>query len=91
MSHYHFGATLQLADLDGNDKAELMAAATLNRAGASLDPNGGTAHGSGGTAHGTLFIAWDDNFTGDWIPTPDFAAARNSWVTSCVTAAPPPI
>ncbi len=72
MTHYHFGATLQLADLDGNGKAELMVAAALNRAGASLDPEGGSAHGSGGTAHGTLFIAWDDNFTGDWIPAPDF-------------------
>ena len=72
MSHYHFGATVQLADLDGNGKAELMAAAALNRAGASLDPEGGSAHGSGGTAHGTLFIAWDDNFTGNWIPAPDF-------------------
>jgi hypothetical protein len=47
--HYHFGATLQLADLDGNGKADLMAAAALNRSGAGLAPNGGTAHGSGGT------------------------------------------
>jgi hypothetical protein len=70
--HYHFGATLQLADLDGNGKAELVAAAALNRSGAGLAPNGGTAHGAGGTYHGTLYIAWDDNFSGDWNPAPDF-------------------
>jgi hypothetical protein len=72
MDHYHFGATMQLADLDGNDRSELLAAAALNRAGASLAPLGGTAHGAGGTANGTLYIAWDDNFNGDWIPAPDF-------------------
>jgi hypothetical protein len=75
--HYHFGATLQLADLDGNNKAEVIAAAALNRSGASLAPIGGAEHspggpGSGGTANGTLYIAWDDNFGGDWIPAPDF-------------------
>jgi hypothetical protein len=26
----------------------------------------------GGTADGTLYIAWDDNFSGNWIPAPDF-------------------
>jgi len=74
--HYHFGATLQLADLDGNNKAEVIAAAALNRSGASLAPAGGAAHagnpGSGGAPHGTLYIAWDDNFSGNWIPAPDF-------------------
>jgi hypothetical protein len=74
-SHYHFGATLQLADLDGNDVAELVVAAALARSGAGLAPAGGapgSTHNSGGTAHGTVFIAWDDYFTGDWIPAPDF-------------------
>jgi hypothetical protein len=72
---YHFGATVQLADLDGNDVSELIAAAALNRSGAALRPLGGsgpTTHSSGGTAHGTVYIAWDDNFSGDWIPAPDF-------------------
>ena len=69
---YHFGATLQLADLDGNGKAEVIAAAALNRSGAAQKPVGGIAHGSGGTDNGTLYIAWDDNFTGNWIPAPDF-------------------
>jgi len=72
LAHYHFGATLQLADLDGNGKTELMVAAALNRSGASLAPAGGSADGSGGTEHGTLFIAWDDNFGGNWNPAPDF-------------------
>jgi hypothetical protein len=81
--HYHFGATLQLADLDGNNKAEVIAAAALNRSGASLAPAGGAEHspggpGSGGTAHGTLYIAWDDNFSGDWIPAPDFVIGAGS-------------
>jgi len=69
---YHFGATVYLADLDGNGKADLLAAAALNRAGAALAPLGGTGNGAGGTADGTLFIAWDDNFGGDWLPAPDF-------------------
>jgi hypothetical protein len=80
--HYHFGATLQLADLDGNNKAEVIAAAALNRSGASQVPAGGAAHagnpGSGGAPHGTLYIAWDDNFSGDWIPAPDFVIGAGS-------------
>ncbi len=72
-AHYHLGGTVQVADLDGNGQAEVLAAATLNRAGASLQPNGSTfSHGIGGTTDGTLYIAWDDNFTGNWIPAPDF-------------------
>lgn len=72
-AHYHLGATVQVADLDGNGKSEVLAAATLNRAGASLQPNGSTfSHGIGGSVDGTLYIAWDDNFAGNWIPAPDF-------------------
>jgi hypothetical protein len=65
---FHFGATVQIADLDGNGSAEVLAAAALNRAGATLPPAGapGPTHGSGGSGDGTLFIAWDDNFTGSW-------------------------
>jgi hypothetical protein len=78
--HYHFGATLQLADLDGNSKAEVIAAAALNRSGAGLAPSGpgGTTHASGGTSNGTVYIAWDDNFTGNWIPAPDFVIDSGS-------------
>ncbi|HKX56433.1 MAG TPA: integrin alpha, partial [Xanthomonadales bacterium] len=66
------GATVAVADLDGNGKAEVLAAATLNRAGAALPPNGGDGRGIGGSTDGTLYIAWDDNFSGTWIPAPDF-------------------
>ncbi|HSG94914.1 MAG TPA: hypothetical protein VLA28_05305, partial [Afifellaceae bacterium] len=47
-SDFHFGATVQVADLDDNGRAEVMAAAALNRAGASLAPLGGAGNGSGG-------------------------------------------
>ncbi len=69
---HHFGATVQIADLDGNGLGEVLAATTLNRAGASLPPPGGSGNGSGGSPQGTLFIAWDDNFGGDWLPVLDF-------------------
>ncbi|MDZ4730826.1 MAG: integrin alpha, partial [Xanthomonadales bacterium] len=69
---YDLGATVQVADLDNNGKAEVLAAAALNRAGAGLPPNGGTGRGTGGSQDGTVYIAWDNNFTGTWIPAPDF-------------------
>ena len=72
---YHFGATLQVADLDGNGIAELIGAAALSRSGAGLAPFGGApgeTHSGGGTPRGTVYIAWDDNFSGTWIPAPDF-------------------
>jgi hypothetical protein len=60
---YHFGATVALADLDGNGRAEALIAAALNRAGASLAPAGGSGGGgSGGAPFGRLYIAWDDSF-----------------------------
>jgi hypothetical protein len=66
-SHFHTGATVQVEDLDGNGRSEVLAAAALNRAGASIPPEGGTAHPTGGSADGTVYIAWDDNFpAGDW-------------------------
>ena len=67
----HLGGTVQIADLDGNGTAEVLAAATLERAGAGLPAAGQppeTAHARGGTNAGTLFIAWDDNFAGDAWP-----------------------
>ena len=64
-TEYHFGATVQVADLDGNQRAEVIAAAALNRAGAALPPANsvpGSTHATGGSIDGTVYIAWDDNF-----------------------------
>ncbi len=63
-AEFHFGATCQIADLDGNGRAEVLAAATLNRAGAELLPlsGGNPTHSRGGPPEGTLFIAWDNLF-----------------------------
>ena len=67
---FHFGATCQIADLDGNGRAEVLVAAALNRAGATLPAFASppdTAEGTGGAPDGTLYIAWDDNFpAGPW-------------------------
>jgi hypothetical protein len=63
---HHFGATCQIADLDGNGRAEVLVATALNRAGAIIQPAGGSgSHGFGGSADGTVYIAWDDNFIGN--------------------------
>lgn len=73
---FHFGSTVQIADLDGNGRGEVLAAAALARAGASIQADGapgGSAHSSGGSLDGTLYIAWDDNFIGDpWPAGLDF-------------------
>ncbi len=68
---YHLGATCQIADLDGNGRAEVLAAAALARAGAAVDAEGappGSAEANGGAPDGEVYIAWDDNFpAGDWV------------------------
>ncbi len=71
--NYHLGATLTIGDLDGDGMGEVVAAATLNRAGAggSFSP-GGT--GSSGFPYGKLFIAWGRNFLpAYWTNGYDFA------------------
>ncbi len=68
---FHFGGTVQVCDLDGNGPAEVIVAATLNRAGASVRlPNApsGTGEGSGGSTNGTVFIIWNENFPPDLWP-----------------------
>jgi len=69
-THYHFGSTCQIADLDDNGTAEVLVATALNRAGAVLRGFGappGSAHASGGSPDGSAFIIWDDNFpAGNW-------------------------
>ncbi|MEM7145895.1 MAG: hypothetical protein AAF591_12230 [Verrucomicrobiota bacterium] len=63
---YHLGATCQVGDLDGNGRAEVLAAAALNRAGAGIggDPTGGPFRGA-------LFISWDENFP-PWLWPPGY-------------------
>jgi hypothetical protein len=69
--HIHFGATVQIGDLDGNGRGEVLVAAALNRSGGVVATPGCTAHGSSCTnptcsdVDGTLYIAWDDNFPDD--------------------------
>ncbi len=67
---FHFGATCQLADLDGNGRAEILASAALNRAGALIGPDANNAHATGGPPGGRFYIVWDDN-----IPDPPWPAA----------------
>jgi len=84
---FHFGATVQIADLDGNGRGEVLAAAALNRAGASLAPAGGSGNGSGGAPNGKVYIAWDDNFTGDWQPAPDFVVGQGPGSATIINGA----
>ncbi|CAN5162148.1 hypothetical protein BH23VER1_BH23VER1_32140 [soil metagenome] len=63
--NYHLGATVQVADLDGNGRAEVIASATLNRSGAGIrlpGAPGGTGQATGGSTDGTVFVVWDENF-----------------------------
>jgi hypothetical protein len=81
-NEYHLGATVQIGDLDGNGRGEVLTAATLNRAGAGLQSDAGGSHGSGGAGQGTLYIVWDDNFGPDpWPPgyTFDVDDAPGTW------------
>lgn len=60
---FHLGGTCALADLDGDGRAEVMASATVFRAGASLIADGqagNSAHGAGGQAKGAVYIHWGD-------------------------------
>lgn len=61
---FHLGATCQIAELDGDGRAEVLVAAALNRAGASLDPAGapGSARPTGGAPGGRMWILWGESF-----------------------------
>ena len=64
-NRYHLGATVQVGDLDGNGRAEVLLAATLNRVGARLRLPGapdGTGESAGGARDGKVYIVWDENF-----------------------------
>jgi len=86
-NEFHFGATVQIADLDGNGRAEVLAAAALNRAGAALAPLGGSGNGSGGAPDGSVYIAWDDNFAGAWLPAPDFVVGEGPGSATVINGA----
>ncbi len=78
---FHFGATLNIADLDDNGTAELMVGATINRAGASIPADGAansTAVASSGAPNGSLYIIWDDNFPETWIDDFTIVADENA-------------
>jgi hypothetical protein len=62
-TNFHFGSTLNIAELDGASGAELMVVTGLNRAGGVLSPSNG---GSGGSLNGTVYIIWGDNFSEPW-------------------------
>jgi hypothetical protein len=93
--HYHFGATVQMADLDGDKVVEMIAAAALNRAGASLAPLGGVSgstHSGGGTPstfglpdRGTVYVAWADNFAGNWEPAPDIVVGEGPGTSTIIS------
>jgi len=62
-SFFHLGGTVQIADLDGNGKGEVILTAAINRAGASLVRPGTPAfevQSSGGAPNGRVYILWDD-------------------------------
>ena len=68
---FHLGSTCQIADLDNNDRGEVLVSAALNRAGATISPFGGSgsARGTGGAPGGHVYIAWDHNFPAAPWPT----------------------
>jgi hypothetical protein len=77
-ANYHFGGTVQLADLDGNQRMDVLVAATLSKSGGNLRlPNApaNTGESSGGSRDGSVFIVWDENFPpGPWPNGYQFSA-----------------
>jgi len=79
-NEHHLGATVQIADLDGNQRGEVLLATALNRAGAALPAAGAppsSADPVGGSLRGSVYIVWDDNIpAAAWSPglTLDLAA-----------------
>lgn len=62
-AEFHLGATCALGDLDGNGRAEVLAAATLGRSSAALGPDfDNPGHVFGGPQGGRVYVVWDDNF-----------------------------
>ena len=75
---YHFGATVDIADLDDNGRGDILIAASLKRVGGELlaqDAPAGSAVAIGANPGGSLFIVWDDNISaaGFWAPGLSFS------------------
>lgn len=86
-SQFHFGATCQVADLDGNGRSEVLAAATIDRSGASL---GDGAHANAGAGFGNLYIFWDDFFPPQaWPAGLQIVAEQNPSQETVIRGAPP--
>ena len=63
---YHFGATVDIADIDDNGRGDILIAASLKRHGGELlaeDAPAGSAVALGSNPGGSLFIVWDDNIS----------------------------
>jgi hypothetical protein len=88
-TNFHLGATCFVADLDGNGRAEILAAATINRAGAQIQPVGAnTANASGGAPDGRMYIVWDENFpSGAWPASFEFAIDTASGEVTTISGA----
>lgn len=68
---FHFAATADLQDLDGNGLAEILIAAALTRSNAGVVAQGASSAdyaSIGGAEHGRLFILWDEHFRRPWPP-----------------------
>lgn len=85
-SHYHFGATCQVADLDGNGRAEVIGSAALSRVGAGIKADGEAfPHSIGGTTDGTVWIFWDESLPGaHWPDALDVRAGEVGVVTTAI-------
>ena len=78
---YHFGATVDIADIDDNGRGDILIAASLKRVGGELlaeDAPAGSAVAIGANPGGSLFIVWDDNISPAAVWAAGLAFSTNS-------------
>lgn len=78
---YHFGATLDIADIDDNGRGDILIAASLKRHGGQLlaqDAPAGSAVAIGANPGGSLFIVWDDNISTAAVWTPGLSFSTDT-------------
>lgn len=78
---YHFGATVDIADIDGNGRGDILIAASLKRVGGELladDAPAGSAVAIGSNPGGSLFIVWDDNISSAAVWSPGLSFSTDS-------------